>query len=469
MSSIFAIARTLVKEVLRMRMLLFFLLIMFSGVTVFFAWWLSTGTGRPDEKIQTFLSYSTRFITALLSLLTVFVTTASVTRDIKRREIFTIATKPVSRLNYLLGKFVGVTILNVGLLAIAGGLIYFAAQTLAKTEVGGTPEEIEYSKARINSLVLTARKGVQPEKPENFEKIAEKDAKRMLDEQLKRTPQMKEDPQLVDQIYNSLYQNALSSLKKSTVTVPPGKIRVFRFKNIKVRPGDKMVYLRYKMDVSYNPDSLKMYGEWWISPGDPAKEKSIRIPTYDTIRTFHELPIPVQANGMNVVTPEGDLYVAFRNPFENIGISAIFSEGTGLEVLYTADLFETNFLRGLFLILLRLIYITILALAFASCLSFPVAVLVVLVVYMLGTASGFILSALNSEALDSIAALIRFIMIPIPRLADYDPAMFLEKGRMVSYDLISNCLLMLILIKGGILFCLGYLLFRRKELARVIV
>ena len=453
-----------------MRMLMFFLLLMFLGATVFFAWWLSTGTGRPDEKIQTFISYSTRFITALLSLLTIFVTIATVTRDIKRREIFTIATKPVSRFGYLTGKFLGVTILNVVFLVIAGGLIYGTAKVMAKTEVSGTPEEVNYDQARIDALVLTARKGVLPEKPADMEKVAEEKAKQMLEEQLQRKPEMKDQPQFVEALRNKFYLDVMKALKANTVTVPPGRIRVFKFKDIKVRPGDELIFIRYKMDVSFNPETMKMYGEWWFGPGDPTKERAlIRIPTYDTIRKYHEIPLPIQSNETSLISPDGDLYVAFRNPFENMASSAIFTDGTGLELLYTADIFEMNLLRGLFLILLRLIYLTVLSLAFACCLSFPVAVLVVLVVYMLGAASTFILDAVNNEGHESVGVVIRYIMMPIPHLASYEPAILLEKGRMIGYDMIGKCLFMLILIKGGILSCIGYLLFRRKELARVVV
>ena len=452
-----------------MRMLMFFLLVMFLGVTVCFAWWLSTGTGRPDEKIQTFISYSTRFVTAILSLLTVFVATASVTRDIKRREIFTIATKPVSRLGYLAGKFLGITILNVVLLAIAGALIYGTAKTMVKTEVTGTAEEVAYSQARIDSLVLTARKGINPARPANFEEIAEQEANRMLQEQIQRRPKMKDNPQFVDNLRKKLYLDAMKSLKQSTVTVPSGRIRVFKFENVKVRPGDQYVFLRYKMDVSYNPDTLKMYGEWWVGPDDPTKERAIRIPTYDTIRTFHEIPIPVEANGSSLISPEGNMYVAFRNPFENMGTSAIFTEGVGLELLYTSDVFEANFFRGMFLILLRLVYLAIVAIVFASCLSFPVAVLVVSVIYLLGIASTFILDAVNNDSIESIATLIRNIMIAIPHFATYDPSAFLEKGRMIDYSLIGKCMLVLLLIKGGILSVIGYIIFRYKELARVVV
>ncbi len=469
MKSIFAIARTLIKEVFRMRMLMFFLLLVFLGATVVFAWWLSGGTGRPEEKIQTFISYSTRFITAVLSLVTIFISIATVSRDIKRREIFTIATKPVSRFGYLVGKFLGVTILNIGFLIIIGTLIYGTARVMVKTEVRGTPDEIAYDKGRINALVLTARKGVFPEKPENREEIAREHAKRLLNEQLMRTPELKNNPQFVESLGEKLYNDALKSLKANTVTVPPGRIRVFRFRDIKVRPGDDRVFLRYKMDVSFNTESLKMYGEWWVGPKDPTQERSIRFSSYDTIRKYHEIDIPVEANGTSLISPEGDFYVAFRNPFENMGSSAIFTEGTGLELLYTADVFETNILRGMFLILLRLVYLTILSLAFACCLSFPVAVLVVLVVYLLGVASSFILDAVDSDAHESVGEVIRFIMMPIPHLAAYEPAILLEKGRMVGYDLIGKCLLYMILVKGGILTGLGFLLFQRKELARVVV
>ena len=84
-----------------MRALIVFLGFATLLYTLGFAWWLHRSTGQADEKVQTFLSYSLSMATILLSFVVIFVSIGTITRDIKRKEIFTIATKPISRGHFL--------------------------------------------------------------------------------------------------------------------------------------------------------------------------------------------------------------------------------------------------------------------------------------------------------------------------------------------------------------------------------
>ena len=127
MNKIWAIARNLIIEVLRMRILMVFILVVTVCNTVFLALWLHAYSGRVDEKVQTFLSYSLSFTTTFLALLTIFISIATITRDIKRKEIFTVATKPIKRIHYLTGKFFGTAILNLVLLSVSAVMIFALA------------------------------------------------------------------------------------------------------------------------------------------------------------------------------------------------------------------------------------------------------------------------------------------------------------------------------------------------------
>ena len=101
MGQIWAVARNLIVETLRIRSLVIFVLLVVGILTVGFGFWLhDSSSGLGDQKIQTFLSHSFRFSFNFLSFLTIFISIASISRDIKRREIYTIVTKPISRGRY---------------------------------------------------------------------------------------------------------------------------------------------------------------------------------------------------------------------------------------------------------------------------------------------------------------------------------------------------------------------------------
>ena len=85
---------------------------------------LMTGDGTLAGQIRSTLFYSFSAVTMLLSLLTLLIGAMLVSEDIRRRQIFLIAVKPVSRTDYLLGRFLGVMALNVVLITISAVAIY---------------------------------------------------------------------------------------------------------------------------------------------------------------------------------------------------------------------------------------------------------------------------------------------------------------------------------------------------------
>jgi len=87
----------------------------------------------------------------------------------------------------------------------------------------------------------------------------------------------------------------------------------------------------------------------------------------------------------------------------------------------------------------------------------------------MGVCSNFILDAMKSEAGELHDFLIQEFMKFIPKFSAYDPVPQIETGKVVPWDLIGRCGLYMILIKGGILSFFGYMIFKFRELARVIV
>ena len=107
----------------------------------------------------------------------------------------------------------------------------------------------------------------------------------------------------------------------------------------------------------------------------------------DPVRTFREIEVPAQ-----VIADDGYLAVGFLNVPLN-DTTVIFPLEDGLELLYKADTFTANFIRGVLLILFRLIFLACLGVLAASFLSFPVAILFCLMIFFTGTISGFVLES----------------------------------------------------------------------------
>jgi hypothetical protein len=466
-----------------MRILMVFILAVTAGNTVFLALWLHGYSGRVDEKVQTFLSYSLSFTAAFLALLTIFVSIATITRDIKRKEIFTIATKPIKRIHFLLGKFLGMALLNLILLSISAVTIFALARYYLPRGSNVTPNE----KAHLEQLVFTARQAVKPEY-KDVQADVEKWVNEKVQEKLRSEPdRYKNNPVEVEKMRRVLTADKTKEFIIRQAAVSPGGHLIWHFTG--VNPPERengYIFVRFKQDVTNDPPDLHTYNEWMFGPQDPLVYGGmIRPRSRDVIRTVHEFTIPAGS-----VSEQGDLYVLYHNPPMNRDTTVIYQPGTGIEVLYVAGTFSGNFLRTTALIYLRLLFLGTVGLAMGAWLSFPVAVLLVLVVYVLGLSSSFIASAITYETSVTVNMFITVIMKFLPSFSSWDPVPMIEKGRLVSVNLggslldaldlylqgekittevWNNLLLLKDMLIGAIAGFIGYIVFRFRELARIVV
>ena len=83
-----------------------------------------TGDGTLKGRLQSFVSYGLSLTSLLLCLLTIVVSTYSLTSDLDQKQIYTVLTKPVRRFQLLIGKLLGVILLDLALLVLFSALIY---------------------------------------------------------------------------------------------------------------------------------------------------------------------------------------------------------------------------------------------------------------------------------------------------------------------------------------------------------
>jgi len=464
MHSIWAVATNTIKQALRIKIATAFIILLIvclpiMGVSM-------TGDGTIKGRLQTFVSYGLSLTSFLLCLLTIIISIYSLTSDIRQKQIYTVVTKPIRRSQLLLGKLLGIILLDAALLVLFSGIIY--AVTIY------TPKYLGASKTQLTRLdneFFTARAGLVP---------AEVDVRR---EVLKTYNKLEKTGQL-SQLFRGLSREKIiagltkrKQLEKRAASVGHSLLWEFKLKSSKFRTQtsettNSNVFVRFKYDVSVNPPDLQVYGRWRV--GDLRQIRygtKIQTPIYtfnrkDLIRTFYEIKVPADA-----VAADGYLAVQFINvPLNNTVV--IFPLEHGLEVLYKADTFTANFLRAVLLLFFRLIFLACLGILAASYLSFPVAILLCLVIFFTATISGFVIESFNyisAELSGVYSYVIKPIIQLLPQFDKFNPTKFLVPARLISWPLLAKAAGLMVCIKSALLFMLALLIFSFREIAKIVV
>jgi hypothetical protein len=420
-----------------------------------------TGDGTLKGKLQTFVSYGLSLTSLLLCLLTIVVSIYSLTSDIQQRQIYTVITKPIRRSQLLLGKLLGIILLDVALLVLFSAIIY---AVIIYTPKFYKADQAELTRA--NNEFFTARASLIPSEVDVTQEVID------TYNRLEKTGQL--PPGVSDnKLSRENYIEALTQrIKIGKRAVAVGHELVWEFNNVKPLNPNQSLFIRFKYDVSVNPPDLQIFGKWFA--GDDRQVKygaKVETPIYtfdskDLIRTSHEIEVPADA-----VAEDGYLAVGFFNvPLNNTVV--IFPPKDGLEVLYKADTFTANFLRSVLLILFRLIFLACLGILASTFLSFPVAILLSLAIFFTGTISGFCLESFDylSKNLSSVYSYtLRPIVQLLPQFDKFSPTKFLVPARLLSWALLAKVAGLMICIKAVLLWLAALLVFSYKEIAKVIV
>jgi hypothetical protein len=216
---------------------------------------------------------------------------------------------------------------------------------------------------------------------------------------------------------------------------------------------------------------MQVYGRWFVGDYQYIRYGTeSKTPVYDrihkrSVRNFHEIEVPA-----DVVPELGHLAVAFQNyPLNN---TVIIFPPDGIEVLYKADTFTGNFVRAVLLILSRLIFLACLGILASTFLSFPVAILLCLVLFATASVSGFVIESFSylSENISVIYSYtIKWIIQLLPQFDKYNPTKFLVPARLLSWSLLARCAAVMVCIKAFLLLVLALVIFSYREIAKIIV
>ncbi len=175
---VIAIARNLLNEAVRMKISVVFIVLLLILMA------LIPNSLTEDQplryRVQQWLSYGLGFSYAVLALLTVFLSVATVAFEQRDKIIWQTATKPVASWQYVLGKWTGIMVLNLVLLSVAAGGVFIFTEYLRHQPAEGEsayyvdlrgrstkgPDRAPSTDRRIlERQVLTARVAIEPEPP----------------------------------------------------------------------------------------------------------------------------------------------------------------------------------------------------------------------------------------------------------------------------------------------------------------
>ncbi|QNN22772.1 ABC transporter permease [Planctomycetales bacterium ZRK34] len=491
------VARTVLDEAIRMKVAVVFMALLLVIVPILP--FVISGDEPLRYRVQSFLSYSLMLTSVLLSLMTIFLACGTLSNEITDKQIFITAVKPISRGAYLAGKWLGIVMLDAVLLTVAGAAIYgFTTFYLAQLP----PADMLDAQA-LRDEVLVARVASRPDP-----KIPLEDRVWMMVEQLE-----KENPGAIEQLGRETamelgmmgaqrgklmewgrtlaHNQYADQVLKQWKSVGPMRTEVYVFDELKPLitewqakvqawndakaaaessgqpapplPQREFIQLRYKIKTSKNvPDNQIIMGVAYNG-----QRRMIKM----TTGSAQIITLPV-----DFISDEGVLEIAWHNPLPT-NPTVTFSGSDGMELLYKVDSFGPNFLRTMLAMWIKLAFLAMLGLMAATFLGFPVACLLALLIYGAAVTSPFLTDSLRSfgnkpeDTFGAIEMVMKYIASGVTTLvskyADYPATSQVVDGRLFSWGSTGSCLLWIGLVWTGLIGSLGWLIFRRRELARV--
>lgn len=153
-SRIWSLSVLTIRESLRQKIL--FVFIIFAVLFMFAGWFLAGAADRPDLQVQSYIDFVLKAISWLVIPIMLLLACWSLPEDIRLRTIHTVVTKPVYRIEIVMGRMLGFTVLGTAILLVMGGVGY----VWINRQVPDTAKESLVSKVPIyGDISFTNREG----------------------------------------------------------------------------------------------------------------------------------------------------------------------------------------------------------------------------------------------------------------------------------------------------------------------
>jgi hypothetical protein len=481
---VIGVARAIVEEALGSRLSI--LLVMMVVVTLPILPLLLDPQERLAYRLQFLLTWSLSGASVLLAVITIALACGSVCGDIESRRIHMTLSKPIHRSEYLLGKWLGVILLDGMLVGLVGIGVYAGVLALAKTPAADAADRLA-----VQEQVLTARVVARPVHPSgaDFDRSVAATIEEIRDA----------DPALFDRSPERARKRIVAQRVHEWHTVTADVVSSYLFTGLdkqEIRAPVVQLRLEPFADNSSIARADVRFALWLNERPFPIRGGEHAAYTFSTGLT-HTIDLPTEA-----IADDGTLRVTIANqnlvmPGEERPTSISFTPGEGLEVMYRAGSFGGNFVRGLLVMWAKLVLLAAAALAAGAWLGFPTALLASLMVYVTAAASGFFADAIdiytgldrkNDTLMDMLRLRLSMIferivkvewweliktfgayfadafLAVVPSFGTQDAIAQLATGRLVPLAEVASGLLFLAVAYPFALLAIGWVLLERRDL-----
>ncbi|MCA9295959.1 MAG: hypothetical protein KC983_05565, partial [Phycisphaerales bacterium] len=271
-----AVAHTVVKEASRTKISLVFIVIIIVALPFF------PFVGDIEDplrfRIQGFIASSLRFTLFMAAIMTLFLACSTVAFEIRDRQIWQLMTKPVNRLQYLIGKWIGIVCINFVLLIVSSMSVYLYVQYMRTL-----PAKNFEDRVAVDSEILAARIAADPVYPQ----LAAQQLRDAVNQAIENDPelrQLEEIPLIVERKKADDIRMIFNARQRS---VPPGTPREFIFRNLQNAPklGDVM-NLRYRFHILDDSEHDEFPATFIFNDDPDAVDNRLYVPT-----VAHSLPL----------------------------------------------------------------------------------------------------------------------------------------------------------------------------------
>ncbi len=231
MGGIWTVARQTFSQCLRTKVAAVFTVLLVASLAVLPS--VMVGDGTLAGRIRTFLDYSFSVVSALLSLVVIFLAVGLVSGDVRDKHVFIVCVKPLGRWQYVLGRWLGIVLLSSMLLGGASVGIYVLAQYLrGRTDLAIRPQD----RRAVETEIFAARARIPPQPPDVTESLAARIQQKMSegtwDETVEayRTHYQVTKSQADERLKEDLRRSVLTEAQSAG----PGRSLVWNFSNIHV-------------------------------------------------------------------------------------------------------------------------------------------------------------------------------------------------------------------------------------------
>lgn len=380
-SGIASVAGAVMDEAVRMRSTLVLLLVLVAILPVLPL--VLDPAERLSYRVQFLLTWMLGGTSLILGLLTAFLACGTVCGDIDSSRIHMTLAKPLSRLEYLLGKWLGIILYDLVLLVVAGGGTYTLVALVAAGAAANPAD-----RDALDRQVLVARQEIQPT-PDNRDDYEAAIAAAIAQLEADAPEVFAANPSAarrrIRREYDWQWHTVSADMETTYVFPGAGRSATGTDYQLQLEPrannvGVDFADVRFAVWLNDRP--------WPLVEGEQVEQ------TLGT-RVRHVFDVPA-----DLVQEAPDLRVRFANrnlipPGETRPTAITFPPGDGLKLLVRVGGFEGNYLRCLAIMWSKLALVAAVGVAAGAVFDLPLAILATLVIFFGSLGSDFFQEALG--------------------------------------------------------------------------